>query len=284
MKLVDDVYELAESFMRKSTYVKLNEEAIAATAKRILQVGPSSFRPPHEVHNEEIICLSEIIGNSINYCYWYGRSDVRPLNCRSSKMYDQVMTGLTYFDWNNLDEVIEKIIVLLAMNRFPLLEERAFHLRELVKTDASQLALKITKADHVDCEPFLHQLIGSYTGYASDMFLKRASLLFLQLYRKLGWFRESMYVLHVPADYQVPKVLEHYGCIEYSEGLKVMIDFHMPLPKHSVYECEIRAATILACKKLADITKWNLSDIDAWFWLGSKEIDGPFHLTITTDY
>lgn len=283
MKLVDDVYELAESFMSKSTYVKLDELRISQTAERMIQDGPSSF-PPQEKGDETLICLSEIVGNAINYCYWYGKSDIRPLNCRASKMYEQVMTGLSYYEWDNFEEVIEKIITLLAINKFPLLEERKVHLKELVEKEAFELAIAIHNAKHVDCEPFLNRLIGSYTGYASDMFLKRASLLFLQLYRKLGWFEESMFSLPVPADYQVPKVLEHFGCITYSEGLKAMIDFAMPLPKSSIYECEIRAATVLACKKLSDLTKWNMSDVDGWFWLGSKKIDGPFHLCVTTDY
>jgi hypothetical protein len=284
MELVKNVYEIAESFMKDSKFVTLDEEVIKDTADKMMEAGPSTFPPQQDNQDETIICLSEIIGNAINYCYWYGKSDFRPLGCRASKMYQMVMEGLNYFDWNNFDEVIDKTIQLLSINRFPMLEERKVHLRELVEKDAVDLAYRITKSDHIDYEPFFSELVSDYTGYASDIFLKRASLLFLQLYRKLGWFKESVSVLHVPADYQVPKVLEYFGCIKYSEGLKAMIDYDMLLPKHSIYECEIRAATILACKKIVDLTKWNIADVDGWFWLGSKKIDGPFHLTITSDY
>jgi len=284
MKLVEDVYELAENFMRNSVYVKLNEKRISQTASRMIDDQPSPFPRQHEVTDDATVCLLELIGGAINYCYWYGKSDVRPNGCRSSKMYKMVTEAMNYFEWDNFEECIEMLVQLLATNRFPMLEEREKHLVELVKFNAPDFAIKIASDNHKDCEPFFYELVSTYTGYASDMFLKRASLFFLQLYRKLGWYEDSISRLHVPADYQVPKVLEYFGCIEYSEGLKAMIDSHMPLPKHSVYECEIRAATVLACKKLMELTKWNLSDIDGWFWLGSKKVDGPFHLTITTDY
>jgi len=284
MKLVDDVYELSETFMKDSIYVKLNEKRISQAANRMIDDKPTPFPTNDEITDDALICLLEIVAGSINYCYWYGKSNIRPLDCRSSKMYNMVKEGFNYFDWDNFDEVIDMIIHLLSVNRFPMLEERKVHLKELVDKNVVDFALKITSSDHKDCEPFLYELVSSYTGYASDIFLKRASLLFLQLYRKLGWFEESLSKLHVPADYQVPKVLEYFGCIEYSEGLKAMIDYSMLLPKHSLYECEIRAATIIACQRLMQITGWNISDIDGWFWLGSKKVDGPFHLTITSDY
>jgi hypothetical protein len=284
MKLVENVYELSESFMREPIFVQLNEEGIERTAQKMIEDKPSPFPRQYETPDDTTVCLLELVGGAINYCYWYGRSDIRPLDCRSSKMFQMVSEGFNYFDWDNLDEVIDMIIHLLSVNRFPLLEERKVHLKELVDKNAIDFALKISNSDHKDCEPFLYQLVSDYTGYASDMFLKRASLFFLQLYRKLGWFEDSISLLHVPADYQVPKVLEYEGCIQYSEGLKSMIGNNVPIPKHSNCECEIRAATILACKKLMELTKWNLSDIDGWFWLGSKKVDGPFHLTITTDY
>lgn len=286
MKLVENVYEIAERFMRNSIFVELDYEGIVRTANKMIECGrPASFHRAHEILNEQGACLAEIIGGAINYCYWYGKSNFRPLDCRSSKMYDVVLKGMDLFPYmTKFDEVIDEIISLLALNRFPLLEERKVHLKELVEKNAVDFAVAITNGDHKDCEIYLNNLVCNYTGYASDMFLKRASLLFLQLYRKFGWFEESMNILHIPADYQVPKVLEHYGCIKYSEGLKKTIDNDMLIPKHSVCECEIRSATVLACKELARITKWNMSDIDGWLWLGRKSVDGPFHLTITTDY
>ena len=283
MKLVEDVFEISEKFMKNPGSVKLNHEGIERTASQMLQTGIKQF-PPKEVVDKTLSCLLELIGGSINYCYWYGKSTIRPNECSSSKMYELVTEALNYFEWDNFDECIEKLIHLLSVNRFPLLEERAKHLRELVKLDAVEFATKISNGDHTSCEPYLYELVSDYTGYGSDIFLKRASLFFLQLYRTLGWFSESMFSLHVPADYQVPKLLQHHGCISYSEVLKAMLETNYLIAKHSQMECEIRAATVLACRELVNRTGWNIADIDGWLWLRRKDVTSPFHLTITTDY
>jgi hypothetical protein len=116
------------------------------------------------------------------------------------------------------------------------------------------------------------------------MFLKRASLFFLQLYRTLGWFEDAMRYLPVPADYQVPKMLRHFGCFTYLDPLRTMVEQGALIPSGSLWECEIRAATVVVCKFLQIQTGWNVSEIDSWLWLRRKECTDPFHLTVTTDY
>jgi len=76
----------------------------------------------------------------------------------------------------------------------------------------------------------------------------------------------------------------HFECFTYSPELYSKIHTSKLIAKGSLMECEIRAATILVAKKLCDITGWNISDIDAWFWLRRRNCDRPFHLTVTTDY
>ena len=93
-----------------------------------------------------------------------------------------------------------------------------------------------------------------------------------------------MKTLHVPADYQVPKILKHFDCFYYKSELDLKIKEGELLPKHSLEECQIRAATVVACQMLAENTGWNIADIDGWLWLRRKTAIEPFHLTITTDY
>jgi len=131
---------------------------------------------------------------------------------------------------------------------------------------------------------YLMSLVTTFPGFASDLFLKRASLFFMQMYRKLGWYEKMMSYLPVPADYQVPKMLKHFGCIKYKEPLNTIVEVGELIPKGSIMECEIRAATIIVCELLRQQTKWNMSEIDSWLWLRRKECNDPFHLTITTDY
>ena len=60
-------------------------------------------------------------------------------------------------------------------------------------------------------------MIKLFQGFSSDVFLKRTSLFFMQLYRKFGWYKDDlMQTLFVPADYQIPKILRHFECIEYA--------------------------------------------------------------------
>lgn len=292
MKLVEDVYEIAESFMNNSKYVKLNEPRIKEMADTMLTAGKTDFPFPDKTDDTFKLIVKEIVAASINYCYWYGRHDIRPGGASSTWMYqllNQAFFDFEYADTEKFSECIERFIRALSIQRFPLLEERARHLREL-KSDAIELAISIENQYSVginfknDMTYIMTYLVEKFPGFASDMFLKRASLFFIQLYRRFGWFGDELNLLHVPADYQVPKMLEHYSCIDYSDDLKYDIENHELIPKHSIKECEIRAATVLTIKKLCELTRWNVADVDSFFFLRRHDATEPFHLTITTDY
>ena len=290
MKLVEDVFEIAESFMEKPEHVRINYTKINNIADTMLAAGKIKFPFPDEDDNVFKSIVLEIVAASINYCYWYGRHNVRPNNSSSTRMYELVMQAFSNFEsQNQFESCIEKLIKLLAINRFPLIEERARHLREL-KSQALYLANIIENrylcglGRSVDLTYMMEYLVGSFPGFASDIFLKRASLFFLQLNRKFGWFADELNLLHVPADYQVPKMLEHFGCTYYTPTLKEMIKNHQLIPKNSLEECEIRAATIIVVKKLCELTGWNVAEVDGFFFLNRHIATNPFHLTITTDY
>lgn len=279
MELVNGVFELSEKFMQGSEYVKLNDNLIRMTADVMLETGVTPFPPESSGTEPIIICWQELIASAINYCYWYGKSSIRPNEASSTLMYNIVNS--VFEEENRLDW--KDIVYGLASNRFPLLEERVKHIAE-IQYNGSVYLHAILENEGEDFYPLFHDLVLMFPGFASDMFLKRASLFFMQLYRRLGWFEDAMHVLPVPADYQVPNMLRQYGCIEYSTVLAETIRQNQLISRHSQMECEIRAATVLAGKKLQELTGWNASEIDAWLWLRRKEATKPFHLTITTDY
>jgi hypothetical protein len=282
MDFVKGVFDLASEFMINSKYAKLHYSGINETVKLMKANGTSSFNYDNEVDKFRF-CLFELVGNSINYCYWYGKSHIRPCGSSSRMMYSLLEQAFKeYQPFFNFADCLEEFVKLLAINRFPMLEERKNHLMELI-TEAEYLCEQITQQND-DPTEYIEKMIQSFPGYASDMFLKRLSLFFIQLNRRFGWFQNAMTYLHVPADYQVPKKLRHYNCIQYSEELENIVDNEQPIQKHSPQECEIRAATILACQELVKQTNWSIAEIDAWFWLKRNEITKPFHLTITTDY
>ena len=282
MKLVDSVFEISESFMKNPEHVELDYEGIERVGNKMLEAGVKKFPPQLFTTDKTKTILIEFVGDAINYCYWYGQSTIRPGEASSGSMYKLVEEAFENWPWYDMETCINKLIRLLSINRFPMLEEREKHLRELAEKDTHDFVVHVGEGKHF--EDMFIKLVKRFPGYASDIFLKRASLFFIQLYRKLGLFKTAMYQIHVPADYQVPKLLEYHGCINYDPYLTTLIDSDMLIPKHSKIECEIRAATVLACKQLMKITKWNIADVDGWLWLRRKEVTTSFHLTITTDY
>ena len=290
MNLVESVFEISEKFMTNSKDVFISHAGLHALAEKMKQSGPTKFPTKEQDDTFFKTCLLELIGNSINYCYWYGVHNCRPGGASSSTMgelleqsFEGYHVGYNFRLYGSISGCIEIFKNMLIMKRFPLIDERVKHLGEIPKYGEEFIKhiIKNHRDDRFD--ELLDTLVCTFPGYGSDMFLKRASLFFLQLNRNFGWFEETMHKLHVPADYQVPRTLSYYGGISYSSELKEKIKNSILIPKHSREECEIRAATVLACKGLCELTGWNISDVDGWLWL-QKEETSPFHLTITTDY
>ena len=289
MNFTENVYELSESFMKNPEYVFMEKDIIHKTADEMKKNGKLKFEIPEIVddgYNVFRQAVVELVAASINYCYWYGKDDIRPNGASSTTMFNLLVKAFNDYiasdKIQSFNDSIEIMIEYLALNRFPLLEERAQHLRQL-KDLAEEFTVGVYN-DHSKISSHFTDLLRFFPGFASDMFLKRASLYFIQLYRCFGWFEEDMKNLHVPADYQVPKMLNNYGCIEYNEILYSAIWESQLIPKHSKYECEIRAATVLTIKMLCELTDWNVADVDSYFFLRRDTNTDPFHLTITTDY
>jgi hypothetical protein len=283
LELIESVFNLAEEFVNEPQYVMLNLEAMAALAAKMLETGIKPFPAESTGEDDYIIVWKELAASAINYCYWYGKSTVRPNGASSTAMYDLIdQTFPDSLDDLDLQSSLSLLGQSLARERFPLLEERIRHLEQI--RDSSWFVGDLVSKKGNLSYSYFEDLIVGFPGFGSDMFLKRASLFFLQLYRTLGWFGDLMHWLPVPADYQVPKMLRHFGCIVYLDPLKTMVEQGALIPSGSLWECEIRAATIVVSKFLMIQTEWNVSDIDSWLWLRRKECNDPFHLTVTTDY
>lgn len=87
------------------------------------------------------------------------------------------------------------------------------------------------------------------------------------------------------ADYQVPRVLRAIGVLRYATGLASKVDSGIPLAPCSPEERAIRAATVLACEKIALHCKTSAADVDNLLWHAQHLAkDSMFHLTPTTWY
>jgi len=283
MNLVKNVYELSERFMKDSKHVFLIEAGIENMAKRMIENG----KPQYNRSNDKITykdIVFELVASSVNYCYWYSQHDIRPNGSSSSSMYNILADSFQEYinDEMSFERVIKRFGANLSKERFPLIEERIRHLNQLVENGEN--FAKVIYLDHNSIDIPLMEMVLSFPGFASDIFLKRASLFFLQLFRRFGWYESDLHSLHVPADYQIPRVLEYYDCIVYEDELDDAIHESIIIVKNSRPECEIRAATILVVKKLCELTKWNVSEVDTYLFMKRDDIEKPFHLTITTDY
>lgn len=312
--MVKGVLELANEFMAKSDHVTINEACINGYCNIIredINKEPYFMGEPkisliedRDIDRISQIVLYELMAGAVNYKYWYGRYDVRPNEACANKMYStldktfgQIIKPQTVSS-SYCSALVDTFSINLCSERFPMLKERSLHLAELKENlvgrgdpnnppNASffvhQLALDISDGTE-DAEVWLKILVQSFPGFAQDMFLKRASLFFMMLYRRMGWFKDSIHKLPIPADYQIPKILEAEGCLKYSHQLKNDIIEGKLIPKGSLMECEIRAAAIVACQKIAKECGVTMCKVDDYMWLKRKEYDMPFHLTMTTDY
>ena len=310
MNLIKGVYDISEEFLNLPgslpQHVVRDNDKITDLANQMMSDGVVNFYAEEDQEVKEkinplYIVLRELVASSINYCYWYGNANIRPNGANSGMMYDLVDTAMEAFNTDlsaaNLEKVNNKyfeamfnscinyLIQLLSVSRFPMLEERKRHLLELTENNNGMaFARYIIANNDRDGEQVLEELVKNFTGFASDIFLKRASLFFIQLYRQLGWFYDLVKVLHVPADYQVPNVLNHYGAFKYSNPLTYKMQEGKLIEKGSLIECQLRAATVLVCKQICSGTGWNIADVDTYLWTKRKLPRKKFHLTITTDY
>lgn len=281
-KIIDRVRTMSIDFVGTAMPVRIQEDAINKLAEIMEAEGKMFFTADESMNHAEAV-LTELFASSINYCFWYGRYDFIPMRGSSGSMYD-IIIDVVHNEFKGLigPDFVNAIIDRLVFDRYPLLEERIKHLLE-VALGTQEFIMFVLMNRNNDARIVLHELVRRYPGFASDMFLKRAFLFVIQLNRKLNFFKE-IDEIPVPADYQVPKMLEHFNCLNYSVSLMDKIKSHIMIPRSSIEEISIRGGTVLACDRLAELTGWTKSEIDAWLWLRRKECDKPFHLTITTDY
>jgi hypothetical protein len=99
--------------------------------------------------------------------------------------------------------------------------------------------------------------------------------------------------LTIFADYEIPKVLRHFGALIYENSLAKKVDTQEPILKNSKEELEIRASTIHASMKLIDKVneyrkkqneKVNALHLDYKLWSESRNIKAPPHITTTIAY
>lgn len=288
--IIQQVFDMSEVILAtQPTYVTINNYRLDEVANGMKLDGVPTFGNEEAKYQTglRLGIHKELVASSINYCYWYGAHDIRPNGVSSISMYNDVNKCFDPAKDHalNFENRINNLVRLLSVHRYPLLEERKRHLYDLCEERKAERFVSSILLKDDSPNKLFHKMIETFQGFASDTFLKRASLFFIQLYRKYGWYKDDlMATLFVPADYQVPKILRHFDCIKYSDQLAMKILAGELIEKHSLMELQIRAATIKVCTILQYATGWTIADVDTYLWTKRKLTSAPFHLTITTDY
>lgn len=292
---MNNVFDRVRSLAAKFTpgkFVTVDESVIPAVAEELKRRQAATA--PGTRLGTSVAILGDLLLGAVNYCYWYGRSDVYPAGEGAVAMHKIVGDSLDHIR----DPFLDNADIALAVRRvqrgvvfsgMPLADRRHAHLREIEDNPkAVREIIESIRLLHHSGGPIdglVTSLNTSFPGYSGDPFLKRALLFFHMLHRDYGLFsREQVQAMPIPTDYQVPKYLRHFGVLKYSPELAAMVDGHQQIPAASLPEIEIRAATIVAADKLATASGLTTGQIDGILWGARKEVKSPFHLTVTTDY
>lgn len=286
MNVIDNVFTLADKIYKTGPFhIKIDFKELDYLINDMKLVDPVSNN--RSIKYPFLNVIKILVSSSINYCYWYGSHKIKPV---SSTMLVKIIDDCFNDARNhafNFRRRIDRLIELLSLNKFPLLEQREKHLIDLCRDrKAEAFAYDVVKREKPG-EDLFEDLVRLFPGFASDVFLKRASLFFILLNREFGWYdseRDLMQRLFVPADYQLPKILRYYKCLNYSDELSYKVDNSILINKDSLEELQIRAATIKACEYIRIKTKWSIAHVDEYLWSRRDSINDPFHLTITSNY
>jgi hypothetical protein len=324
MSIIKKTWELVDQFTEDPKYVTINKEKAKdlavhvkdylADAKEFFMGKPKWMKDVtwgYECQELYELIAYELILDSVNYNYWYGCGSIRPNGASSyemSKLLDAAFLEAhkenesypSEFQRNEPREIVQGALHRfkrsLIKNRYPNLENRLKHLGQLETTfmfaqgeicgwiERIMLQKIIDPEQTDDAEEILDILIRNYPSFSSDLFLKRAFLFIIEMNRRMGWFKEDIAKIPIPADYQIPKMLQAKGVLNYSDELAYKVGNQELIQSGSLMECEIRASAMKACKMVAEYADVTMADVDTYLFANRKSCDDPFHLTITTDY
>ena len=298
--LAENIYDLSSKYVAID-HLKLKSRAEIMLAKPLNQKHVKVL-DIHSFSAREII-LKELVADSVNYCYWTARSDLRINEAGSSKMrklLDESFDATKALRGNIQFECeLREFYKAMMEERFPLMDKRLKHLMALARPvihyettgikphygkSVGLVMTNIIEQNETSFDTLIDFLITECDGYGDDPFLKRAFLFFHQLNRIFGLYEEEIKLLPIPADYQIPKMLNCYDIIIYSQEIAQKIAKHEHLSENGPEEMAIRASAIIACKTLAEILGWSTADVDGWFFERRNFGSSPFHCCITSNY
>ncbi|MFH1566105.1 MAG: queuosine salvage family protein [bacterium] len=314
------VLETIKQALSKLDHIKIDKNAVRALAESVtkndLQVSEISLSK-YDWDKGKLIELTFLF-NTINFCFWS-----KPNKPKWTIANDNLDGAVALFrslekglkdnpDLLSPDELADMQLgtlrTLLQGNvTIPLISERLININNFGKIVENKYGGSITglldKTDYDAC--VLAKLLADNfkcfddTSTYKDIkigFYKRAQLNSKMIHDVLVSTGEkgltNLDKLTAFADYKIPQILRNLGVLVFSDELSQKVDNYELIEADSVYENEIRIATVWAVEnimqelkeKYADVTS---SHVDNMLWLRSQvknKDDKPYHRTLTTAY
>lgn len=282
--------ESAEHIIKNAKYLKVLPDGIEKLAKEVIEgvkAGKIDVRnfSQHELHpspTDKNAIEWIFVVDTLNFCFWTPR-DYTKYKVNGYTGYFALCAAVN----RALNEGIDitdaafyaKIDIALLRYIFrsddgatqvPLLEERLKCLHEVgmrlldkwngkfenVLREAQQSAEILLRLIVQEFPCFKDE--AEYCGERVSLY-KRAQILIGDLYacfggKELGEFHD-LHVVTMFADYRVPQVLVHFGCLEYSDDLLEELKKDVIMKNGDPREVEIRGASIYVVEKVKDFIK-----------------------------
>lgn len=247
----------------------------------------SSFLAEEEVC--KIIHAYNAINASLQYCFFLGSAKVRFDGIDSfevMKMLDTVFKDHSIVKTSDIASLRSAIIKALINSNITLLETRISTIEEVFdKLDFVEYG-----NSYLDIERSV-SLLKELVCFKRDLFFKKGlfaimitSRMLPKLKENSQSYKEQLFSLPVPADYQIPKMLRHFNLIQMSPELISIIDSNEMLIENSEMELNIRAGTVQACNAIAKNNNISVDDVDAYLFMHRKDSSLMHHLCTTTNY
>ena len=318
------VWDSADFVVSNARDVSINETNLDALAVKVRQRFAQGFDNVEEAFGSTNDLIKDVnlvfFETAANFCFWSQDVSEKWMfdhagnisggwyglrNAFAAALADNIpVHDATFMSQLNIPQA-SKIFKGHDNRQIPLLEWRVNNIKEaatFLLREHHGSAYNFVESCNFDAPTIAREITIALSSYRDGAWyknrwvwiLKRAQILPGDLSQLTQKYPE--FVIHnkdqltIFADYRLPQVFRHYGVMEYSLSLSETVDHKELIPNGSQEEIEIRAATLVACKKLGKICHdMTLADIDVSLWLLSQDSRGsndmkPHHMTVSYYY